>query len=71
MRMLGHNGEINTLRGNSNWMRAREGVMKCMGLDLPTDLRAKLEPIIPSTSSDSGALLLLGQLQGHGSRLHQ
>ena len=25
MRMLGHNGEINTLLGNVNWVRAREG----------------------------------------------
>lgn len=25
MRMLGHNGEINTLLGNINWVRAREG----------------------------------------------
>ena len=32
MRMLGHNGEINTLRGNSNWMRAREGTMACAGM---------------------------------------
>src|SRR4051794_6750299 len=27
-RMLAHNGEINTVQGNENWMRAREGVMK-------------------------------------------
>ena len=27
-RLMAHNGEINTLRGNINWMRAREGVMK-------------------------------------------
>jgi len=26
-RMLAHNGEINTVQGNENWMRAREGVM--------------------------------------------
>lgn len=32
MRMLGHNGEINTLRGNANWMRAREGRMECKPL---------------------------------------
>ena len=25
MRMLGHNGEINTLLGNLNWVKAREG----------------------------------------------
>lgn len=27
LRMAAHNGEINTLRGNKNWMRAKEGVM--------------------------------------------
>jgi glutamate synthase (NADPH/NADH) large chain len=27
-RMLAHNGEINTVQGNENWMRAREGVMR-------------------------------------------
>ncbi len=56
MRMLGHNGEINTLRGNSNWMRAREGVMSCAGLDLPPKLVDMLTPVIPATSSDTGAL---------------
>ena len=25
--MLAHNGEINTVQGNENWIRAREGVM--------------------------------------------
>jgi glutamate synthase (NADPH/NADH) len=28
LRVLAHNGEINTLRGNVNFMKAREGVMK-------------------------------------------
>jgi glutamate synthase domain-containing protein 1 len=26
-RLIAHNGEINTLRGNINWMRAREGLL--------------------------------------------
>ena len=30
-RMVAHNGEINTVKGNFNWMRAREGVMKSPG----------------------------------------
>ncbi len=25
---MSHNGEINTLRGNMNWMRARQGVVE-------------------------------------------
>ena len=42
MRLLGHNGEINTLRGNANWMRAREGVMACAALGLSADLVAQV-----------------------------
>ena len=56
MRLLGHNGEINTLRGNSNWMRAREGVMDCKALDLPPRLQEQLAPVIPVNTSDSGSL---------------
>nr|QKY14997.1 glutamate synthase 1 [NADH] chloroplastic isoform X1 (GOSHI) [Polytomella parva] len=55
MRLLGHNGEINTLRGNANWMRAREGIMDCTELKLSKDTLQKLEPIVPVHSSDSGA----------------
>ncbi|GBG74307.1 hypothetical protein CBR_g18718 [Chara braunii] len=55
MRVLGHNGEINTLRGNINWMRAREGLLKCDALDLPREELKKLMPIVDEDSSDSGA----------------
>ena len=50
-RLMAHNGEINTLRGNINWMRAREGIMEStfFGDDLP-----KLFPIIEPDCSDSG-----------------
>ncbi|GMM37972.1 glutamate synthase (NADH) [Saccharomycopsis crataegensis] len=53
LRMAAHNGEINTLRGNKNWMRAKEGVMKSskFGDDLE-----KLFPIIEEGGSDSAAL---------------
>ncbi|KAG0612200.1 hypothetical protein M758_6G009700 [Ceratodon purpureus] len=54
MRMLGHNGEINTLRGNVNWMHAREGLFKCKNLDLSTEELKKLLPIVDAGSSDSG-----------------
>ncbi len=49
-RMIAHNGEINTLRGNINWMNARKQHMssKLLGDDL-----AKLWPIIPEGQSDS------------------
>ena len=30
-------GEINTLRGNVNWMKSRQGVMKCEPLGLSTE----------------------------------
>ncbi|KAF9431626.1 glutamate synthase [NADH] [Entomortierella beljakovae] len=52
MRWAAHNGEINTLRGNKNWMRAREGVMSSdyFGNDLE-----KLFPIIEDGGSDSSA----------------
>ena len=49
-RMVAHNGEINTVKGNFNWMRAREGVMKSpvLGDDL-----AKLYPISFEHQSDT------------------
>lgn len=55
MRMLGHNGEINTLRGNVNWMKARQGVMKCESLGLSERSLQKLLPIVPKGQSDSGS----------------
>lgn len=45
-------GEINTLRGNKNWMRAREGVMSS---DYFGDDLQKLFPIIEEGGSDSSA----------------
>ncbi|KAF8246691.1 glutamate synthase Glt1 [Wilcoxina mikolae CBS 423.85] len=52
LRLAAHNGEINTLRGNKNWMRAREGVMKStfFGEELE-----RLYPIIEDGGSDSAA----------------
>ncbi len=49
-RMLAHNGEINTLRGNQNWMRARESQLasELFGKDL-----AKALPVIQASGSDS------------------
>ena len=50
-RFMSHNGEINTLRGNINWMSAREGVMRS---ELFGDELTKLFPIIEPDCSDSG-----------------
>ena len=49
-RMIAHNGEINTLRGNVNWMRARESQLasELFGDDLP-----KVLPIVRPGGSDS------------------
>ena len=48
-------GEINTLRGNKNWMKARQGILKCTSLGLPQDVLEKLLPIVPEWQSDSGS----------------
>ncbi|GLT61960.1 hypothetical protein SLA2020_346300 [Shorea laevis] len=55
LRILGHNGEINTLRGNVNWMKAREGLLQCKELSLSKSELKKLLPIVDASSSDSGA----------------
>nr|XP_025703036.1 glutamate synthase [NADH], amyloplastic-like [Arachis hypogaea] len=55
MQILGHNGEMNTLRGNVNWMKAHEGLLKCKALGLSKDELKKLLPIVNANSSDSGA----------------
>ena len=51
-RFMSHNGEINTLRGNTNWMHAREGVVQS-DLFSADDLQ-KLFPVIEPDCSDSG-----------------
>ena len=52
LRMIAHNGEINTVRGNVNWMRAREAVLSSdeFGDDLADCL-----PLIDEGVSDSAA----------------
>ena len=52
-RMLAHNGEINTLKGNVNWMRSHEIRMASGAFG---DKAEDIKPIIPSGSSDSSAL---------------
>src|SRR5438034_1708236 len=49
-RYIAHNGEINTLRGNINWMRAREGLLESplLGDDLK-----KILPVIREGGSDT------------------
>ncbi len=52
-RYLAHNGEINTIQGNRNWMKAREGLLQTelFGKDIQ-----KLFPIIEPNKSDSASL---------------
>ncbi len=52
-RMIAHNGEVNTLRGNVNWMRARESQLasELFGEDLK-----KVLPVVRSGGSDSATL---------------
>mmetsp|Transcript_33729 Transcript_33729/g.101859 ORF Transcript_33729/g.101859 Transcript_33729/m.101859 type:complete len:1630 (-) Transcript_33729:51-4940(-) len=51
LRQMCHNGEINTLRGNKNWMRARQGLLRSPYLG---DDTAKLLPVTSDEMSDSG-----------------
>ena len=51
-RYIAHNGEINTVKGNRNWMRARETLLES---DLiPGDLK-RLFPIVENSGSDSAS----------------
>src|SRR5712692_10087474 len=65
-RMLAHNGEINTLQGNRNWMRAREPELAASCWDGTREL---LQPVIWQAGSDSASLdnaLELVQRSGRG-----
>ena len=52
-RMICHNGEINTVKGNVNWMHARESVLKS---NLFGDDLEKMFPVIRAGLSDTGSL---------------
>jgi glutamate synthase (NADPH/NADH) large chain/glutamate synthase (ferredoxin) len=62
-RVICHNGEINTVRGNVNWMRARESKLRS---ELFGDDLSKILPVVSAGNSDSATfdnvleLLLLG-----------
>src|SRR6202521_3835987 len=64
-RMSAHNGEINTLRGNVNWMRARQSKFRSpqFGDDI-----AKLRPVIDEAGSDSSQFDNLLELLTMGGR---
>ena len=52
-RMLAHNGEINTLKGNLNWMKSHEIRMASATFG---ETAEDIKPIVPQGSSDSAAL---------------
>jgi len=72
-RLIAHNGEINTLRGNINWMRARESQLasELFGEDL-----AKVTPVVRPDGSDSATfdnvlelLMLAGRSLPHAAMM--
>jgi glutamate synthase (NADPH) large chain len=52
-RALAHNGEINTIRGNQNWMKSHEIKMASIAFGAHSD---DIKPVIPAGSSDTAAL---------------
>jgi glutamate synthase (NADPH) large chain len=51
-RFIAHNGEINTVKGNRNWMRARESLLAS---DVLTGDLSRLSPIVEMSGSDSAS----------------
>ena len=68
LRFMAHNGEINTLKGNANWMHARQGVMES---ELFGDDLKKLFPVIEKHCSDSGNFDNAMEFLYHGGRTLQ
>jgi glutamate synthase (NADPH/NADH) large chain len=64
-RMIAHNGEINTVRGNTNWMKSHEARI---GHDAFAEHLDVIKPVIQSGSSDSAALDSVFELLVHAER---
>jgi glutamate synthase (NADPH/NADH) large chain len=52
-RQLAHNGEINTIRGNKNWMKSHEIKMAALAFG---EQSSDIKPVIPAGASDTAAL---------------
>lgn len=52
-RIIAHNGEINTLKGNINYMRSHEATFSCEAF---SGFEEDVVPVIPDNTSDTGAL---------------
>ena len=64
-RFIAHNGEINTVRGNRNWMTARETTLESDALPLPV---SDLTPIVTPNMSDSASFDEVVELLVHSGR---
>ena len=64
-RMLAHNGEINTLKGNVNWMKSHEIRMASNSFG---DMAEDIKPVIARGSSDSAALDSVFEMMVRGGR---
>ncbi len=64
-RMLAHNGEINTLKGNVNWMKSHEIRMASNSFG---DMAEDIKPVIAHGSSDSAALDSVFEMMVRGGR---
>ena len=64
-RMLAHNGEINTVKGNLNWMKSHEIRMAGAAFG---DFAEDIKPIVTSGSSDSAALDAVFEMMVRGGR---
>ena len=64
-RMLAHNGEINTLKGNVNWMKSHEIRMASNSFG---DMAEDIKPVIANGSSDSAALDSVFEMMVRGGR---
>src|SRR5260370_14630088 len=64
-RILAHNGEINTLRGNINWMKSHETRLASDGFGDHID---DIKPVLQLGRSDSAALVAVFDLLARGGR---
>ena len=58
-------GEINTLRGNVNWMKSRQGIMKCQNLGLVQE-RTLQKVRRRQAAGQQGSRVATGQSELHG-----
>jgi len=67
-RVLCHNGEINTLQGNVNWMKTREPLLQFLNVPHLYNLQNLLRPVIDTDGSDSAMLDNVAELLNLGGR---